>query len=72
MTMELTKAFNQIQQDILTIASEQTTASLQVITVDMFTGFNDSHLADEVHYNEAGADFIATRYYDILVNVLQQ
>lgn len=27
-------------------------------------------LADEVHYNAAGAEFIATRYYDTLINVL--
>jgi hypothetical protein len=28
-------------------------------------------LADDVHYNEAGADFIATRYYNALTNVLE-
>jgi len=71
MTTELTDYFNRLQADILTIASEQSTASSQVITVDMFTDFTDNLLADDVHYNEAGADFIASRYYDVLVNVLE-
>jgi len=71
MTTEFTNAFNQMRQDVLTIATDQTTTTSQVITVDMFTGFNDTHLADEVHYSEAGAEFIATRYYHVLINVLQ-
>ena len=72
MTTEFTNAFNQMRQDVLTIATNQTTTSSQVIAVDMFTGFNDTHLADEVHYNEAGAEFIATRYYNVLINVLEK
>ncbi|MEO1054101.1 MAG: GDSL-type esterase/lipase family protein [Bacteroidota bacterium] len=72
MTSELTDYFNQLQQDIVTIASEQTTSSSQVITVDMFTGFSDSLLADDVHYNEAGAIFIAERYYAVLQDILKQ
>jgi|TARA_B110000259_G_C13945670_1_gene374601 hypothetical protein len=34
----------------------------------MFTGFNDGLMADDVHYNEAGSEFIANRYYNVLVN----
>ena len=49
----------------------KTTTSSTVIAVDMFTGFNDNLLADDVHYNEAGAVFIANRYYSILINVLE-
>ena len=37
----------------------------------MFTGFTDSLFADYVHYNEAGADFIADRYYTVLENILE-
>lgn len=72
MTPQLTDAFNRMQEDVLTIAEQQSTATSQVIPVDMFTGFGDSLLADDVHYNEAGADFIATRYYNQLVNVLEK
>ncbi|MFK8046536.1 MAG: GDSL-type esterase/lipase family protein [Crocinitomicaceae bacterium] len=71
MTTEFTNAFNQMRQDVLTIAADQTTINSQVIAVDMFTGFNDTHLTDEVHYNQTGADFIAIRYYNALVNVLE-
>lgn len=70
MTTELTEFFEQMQQEVVTIASNQTTAGSQVITVDMFTEFNDTYLADDVHYNVAGAEFIATRYYNKLENIL--
>ncbi|MEM9053410.1 MAG: hypothetical protein AAGC47_15255 [Bacteroidota bacterium] len=71
MTTELTQSFEQIKLDIITIADAQTTSTSAVIPIDMFTGFNDTHLADEVHYNEAGAEFIAERYYDVLTEFLQ-
>ncbi|WP_299215844.1 GDSL-type esterase/lipase family protein [uncultured Aquimarina sp.] len=72
MTAEFTNAFNQIQQDVLTIADEQSTTTSQIIAVDMFSGFIDDFLADDVHYNEAGGIFIANRYYDLLQNILEQ
>jgi lysophospholipase L1-like esterase len=72
MTPELTIYINQLQQEVLSIASNQSTSTSQVVAVDMFTGFNDSLLADDIHYNEAGAEFIATRYYNVLINVLEQ
>lgn len=72
MTPELTDFFGQMQQEIFSIATSQTTSTSQVIAVDMFTDFNDNLLADDVHYNEAGAEFIATRYYNVLKNVLKK
>ena len=63
--------FNRMQADVVKIANEQSTASSTVIPVDMASGFNDAMLADDVHYNETGAKFIATRYYDVLINLLQ-
>ena len=71
MTPTLTSYLDQMQTDIPAIASQQSTATSQVIVVDMQTGFQDSYLADDVHYNEAGATFIASRYYDVLVNILE-
>jgi len=71
MTTEYTNAFNQMQQDVITIATEKTTSNSQVIAVDMFSNFDDSYLADDVHYNEAGADYIATRYYEVLEGILE-
>ena len=71
MTTELTNYFNRLTQDVLTIASDRSTTSSQIITVDMFTGFTDSLLADDVHYNEAGANFIASQYYNVLLNILE-
>ena len=72
MTSELTSFFDQMQQEVSSIATGQSTSTSQVIAVDMFTGFNDSLLADDVHYNETGAEFIANRYYDVLENILEE
>ncbi|MEM1001482.1 MAG: hypothetical protein AAGH46_02410, partial [Bacteroidota bacterium] len=70
MTPQLTSYFTNMQQDVQTIAVEQSNSSSKVIAVDMFTGFTDAMLADEVHYNEAGAIFIANRYYNSLTPFL--
>ena len=68
---KLTEFFEQMQQEVLNIVAIQTTAISQVVVVDMFTGFNDGLLVDDVHYNEAGAEFIANRYYNALVTILE-
>lgn len=70
MTTELTNYLEQIKSDIPLIAAEKTTATSQVITVDMNTGFTDSLLADDVHYNVTGAKFIADKYYEKLETIL--
>lgn len=72
MTPTLSNYFNQMQQEVITIASQQSTATSQVIALDMFTDFTDAMLADDVHYNEAGASFIASRYYTALTEVMIQ
>ncbi len=71
MTAELTHYLEQIKFDIPLIAAEKTTSTSQVITVDMNTEFTDSFLADDVHYNEAGAKFIANKYYEKLETILR-
>ena len=38
----------------------------------MYTAFTYVMLADEVSYNQAGADFIAGRDYKVLVTVLEE
>ncbi|MEM9545486.1 MAG: GDSL-type esterase/lipase family protein [Bacteroidota bacterium] len=72
MTASLTENFNRMKEEVVEIANQQTTVTSKVITVDMHTGFDDSLLADAVHYNEAGAKFIADRYYTVLQGVLKQ
>lgn len=70
-TTEFLAYYNQALRDIPIWAEQQTTSTSKVIVVDMKTGFNDSHLADDVHYNASGANFIANKYYSELVGVLQ-
>ena len=36
-----------------------------------FTDFVDDYLADDLHYNQDGAQFIANKYYEVLIEILQ-
>jgi lysophospholipase L1-like esterase len=71
MSPQLTTFLKQMQKDVLTMANDQTSSTSKVIAVDMFTGFSDALLADDVHYNKEGAIFIADRYYNLLVTLLE-
>ena len=70
-TTEFLDFYNQALLDIALIAEQQSTTTSNVLTVDMATGFTDAFLADDVHYNEAGALFIAQRYFEALSTTLQ-
>ena len=61
-----------MQQEVLNITTQHSDSNSKVVAVDMFTDFDDSLLADEVHYNEAGAEFVAQRYYDVMINYLKE
>ena len=56
--------------DIDSLASSLTTASSEVLVIDMATGFTDNMLADPIHYNQDGATFVADRYYSLLETIL--
>jgi len=69
---ELLADLEAMQQNVPLIAAEQTTTTSLVIAVDLFTDFDpQAMIADNVHYNELGADFIATRLYKVLSGVLE-
>ncbi|MEM7105736.1 MAG: GDSL-type esterase/lipase family protein [Bacteroidota bacterium] len=72
MTSTLSNYLATLHNDVADIALNKTTTTSKVIAVDMYNGFNDSMLADDVHYNQTGAEFIASRYYNALINVLQE
>ena len=71
MTQELANFMERFRGDVMTLSEEQTTETSRIIVVDMATGFTDDYLADDVHYNEAGAEFIASRYADVLMDLLE-
>ncbi|MEM7532370.1 MAG: G8 domain-containing protein [Chloroflexota bacterium] len=62
MSAELQAAFDEFNMGIATLASQQRSNTPSVIVVDIATGWSDSYMADEVHYNEAGAKAVADRY----------
>ena len=58
---------NQFHQSLIDIQEAHQSDSLSpILLVDLFTGWNDGYLADEVHYNEGGSKVVAERYYTIL------
>jgi len=65
MTPELTAIFDQAVLDVETIAQEQPNDDSQVIPVNMYDGFQDRYLSDDIHYSEEGAKFIAERYHEV-------
>jgi lysophospholipase L1-like esterase len=64
MTSSLTNNINDFNSQIISIADSLSTNTSKVIALDMNTNFNESYLADAVHYNQAGAKFIADIYFD--------
>lgn len=62
---------SRMNTEVSKIATAKTTTTSKVMTVDMFTGFTDAMLADQVHYNETGAGFIANRYYEVLKSIVK-
>ena len=71
MTGYINDYFVQLESDIEDLCLNQTTSSSQVTYVDMFTDFIDDYLADDLHYNQDGAKFIANKYYEVLIEILQ-
>jgi lysophospholipase L1-like esterase len=71
MTGYINDYFVQLENDIEDLCLNQTTSSSQVTYVDMFTDFIDDYLADDLHYNQDGAQFVANKYYDVLIDILQ-
>ena len=63
MSSSLSVTLNEFNSQIVSIANTLTTNTSKVIALDMNTNFNESYLADEVHYNEVGAKFIADIYF---------
>ena len=58
--------FNDLIHQTATLYSNQNTS---VIAVDMNTNFTENLLADEVHYNQYGAVFVAEQYYTSISTV---
>ena len=63
MTNLLTININDFNSQIAYIADSLTNSSSKVIALDMNSNFNESYLADDVHYNQFGAKFIADIYF---------
>jgi len=66
MTDVLPDLFREFNAGIPHLADQLSTSRSQVVAVDMRVGWSETYLADMIHYNEAGARFVATRYFETL------
>lgn len=66
MTPDLAGRLGAFTAAIAMLPAQQSTATSEVITIDMQTGWIDAYMADPVHYNAAGAAEVARRYRDAL------
>lgn len=71
MATALSTVFAQFNQQIPIVANQQSNSTSSVIVVDMSSDWSDAFLADEVHYNEAGAKEVADRYFTAIESALQ-
>ena len=63
MTAEFEVLLNTFHRALKDLASSH---HASIVLVDMYTDWQENYLADEVHYNELGAQMIAERYYQAL------
>ncbi|MEM6346709.1 MAG: SGNH/GDSL hydrolase family protein [Bacteroidota bacterium] len=66
MTADLQQTFEQFNQQIPDLTDLQNNTDSKVIIVDMAQGWSDDYMADEVHYNRAGAQVVAERYFQAM------
>lgn len=71
MTSKLQNTLESFNSRVASLADLKSTSSSPVIAVDMSLGWSDSYMADELHYNQIGAEVIAKRYYEILKGYLE-
>ena len=69
MTYNFTQKLSEFNDLIYNTASTYSSQNSSVIPVDMSTNFNENLLADDVHYNQDGAVFIAEQYYSNISTV---
>lgn len=72
MTEDLTGKFESFNANIPILAGQQTDGASIVVSIDMSTDWSDSYMADDVHYNEAGAKVIADKYYEAIDTYIVQ
>ena len=66
MTTSLLEVFEAFNAAITDLPNTTSTETARVIVVDMAAGWSDDYMADEVHYNSAGAKVVADRYFEAI------
>lgn len=66
MNNELTNKITSFNNQIISVANNQSNNNSIVSPIDMYTNFSNSFFADDVHYNEQGANFVAGKYLNAI------
>lgn len=68
MTPEFIATLTDFNSRIPAIVNSQTDGSSHVVLVNMEENWSDDYMADDVHYNQAGAEVVANRYIQAILN----
>jgi lysophospholipase L1-like esterase len=66
MTDQLTRRFETFNAALATHFWANAPSNISAQLINMTDGWSDDYLADPVHYNEAGARFVAERYFSAI------
>ena len=69
MTNDFTQKLSEFNDLVYNTALTYSNQNSSVIAVDMSTNFTENLLADDVHYNQDGAVFIAEQYYSSISTI---
>ena len=69
MTNDFQQKLTEFNGLIYNIATDYSNQNSTVMAIDMSTNFTENFLADDVHYNQNGAVFIAEQYYSSISTV---
>lgn len=70
MTAELNDTLQSFYQGLESLVANLSTPQSEVVLVDMSTNFIEDYFADDTHYNQEGAIFVANQYIDAIVQLI--
>ncbi|MEL6590707.1 MAG: SGNH/GDSL hydrolase family protein, partial [Bacteroidota bacterium] len=70
MTADLQSSFEQFNQQVAGLADLQNNS--KIVVINMAQDWKDDYMADEVHYNQAGAEVVAQRYFQAIKEYVER
>ena len=66
MTPSLTEKITEFNYKIIDLGKTLDRSAARVLTIDLQTNWNDDLMADDLHYNNEGAQYVGDKYFSII------